>query len=126
MEILAKAFDALWQVLLVGLLLGVGLPALFALGVRSLNSNRVLVSVGAAGEEVTKPSAAGAGGCGCLLRGVRAGRAVRHSWSSSTASNCSGFEPHGATSLSSFLTSVIDWLRAGLPGRDSRAGLRTA
>ena len=44
MEILVKAFAALWQVLLVGLLLGVGLPALFALGVRSLNSNRVLVS----------------------------------------------------------------------------------
>ena len=59
MEILVKAFAALWQVLLVGLLLGAGLPALFALGVRSLNSNRVLVSVGAAGEEVTKPSAAG-------------------------------------------------------------------
>ena len=55
MEILVKAFAALWQVLLVSLLLGVGLPALFALGVRSLNSNRVLVSVGAAGEEVTKP-----------------------------------------------------------------------
>jgi len=54
MEILAKAFDALWQVLLVGLLLGVGLPALFALGVRSLNSNRQLVSVGAAGASATK------------------------------------------------------------------------
>ena len=62
MEILVKAFGALWQVLLVGLLLGVGLPALFALGVRSLNSNRQLVSVGGAGEEVTKPSAVGLAG----------------------------------------------------------------
>ena len=59
MEILTKAFDALWQVLLVGLVLGVGLPALFALGVLSLNRNRRLVSVGAVGEEITKPSAAG-------------------------------------------------------------------
>jgi hypothetical protein len=65
MEILVKAFAALWQVLLVGLLLGVGLPALYALGVRSLNSNRVLVSVGAAGEDVTKPS--GAGGAGAVV-----------------------------------------------------------
>lgn len=62
MEILVKAFAALWQVLLVGLLLGAGLPALFALGVRSLNSNRVLVSVGATGEDVTKPSGAGLAG----------------------------------------------------------------
>ena len=62
MEILVKAFAALWQVLLVGILLGAGLPALFALGVRSLNSNRVLVSVGAAGEDVTKPSGAGLAG----------------------------------------------------------------
>ena len=58
MEILIKAMDALWQVLLVGLLLGVGLPALFALGVRILNSDRQLISVGPAGEEITKPSAA--------------------------------------------------------------------
>jgi hypothetical protein len=62
MEILAKALDALWQVLLVGFLLGVGLPALFAVGVRSLNRSRQLVSVGPAGEEITKPSAAGVAG----------------------------------------------------------------
>jgi hypothetical protein len=59
MDILIKAFEALWQVLLVGLLLGVGLPVLFALGVRSLNSNRHLVSVGAGGQEITKPSTVG-------------------------------------------------------------------
>jgi hypothetical protein len=59
MEIVTKALEALWQVLLVGLLLGVGLPALFAFGVRSLNRDRQLVSVGATGEEITKPSAAG-------------------------------------------------------------------
>jgi hypothetical protein len=59
MEIATKALEALWQVLLVGLVLGVGLPALFALGVLSLNRNRRLVSVGAVGEEITKPSAVG-------------------------------------------------------------------
>ena len=62
MDILIKAMDALWQVLLVGLLLGVGLPALFALGVRILNSDRQLVGVGPTGEEITKPSAAGVTG----------------------------------------------------------------
>jgi hypothetical protein len=67
MEILTKALDALWQVLLVGLLLGVRLPALFALGVRSLNTSRQLVSVGPAGEDVAKPSPAGlAGGVVCF------------------------------------------------------------
>jgi hypothetical protein len=59
MDILTKALEGLSQVLLLGFLLGVGLPVLFALGVRSLNSSRQLVSVGTAGEEITKPSAAG-------------------------------------------------------------------
>ena len=60
MEILVKAFQALWQVIAVGLILGAGLPALFALGVRSLNTSRVVVVV-AAGQrgEVTKASPAG-------------------------------------------------------------------
>ena len=62
MEILIKAMDALWQVFVVGLVLGVGLPALFALGVLSLNRSRQLVSVGAGGEEITKPSVAGVTG----------------------------------------------------------------
>ena len=36
MELLSKSLGALWQVAVVGLLLGAGLPALFALGLRSL------------------------------------------------------------------------------------------
>jgi len=36
MNQLIAALDAAWKVLMVGLLLGAGLPALFALGVRSL------------------------------------------------------------------------------------------
>ena len=56
--ILVKAADALWQVLLVGLLLGAGLPALFAVGVRALNTGRVVVATGPDGE-ITKASTAG-------------------------------------------------------------------
>ncbi len=67
MEILTKAFEALWQVLAVGIVLGVGLPTLFALGVRSLESNRQLVAVGADGEEISKPSGSGlAGAVACF------------------------------------------------------------
>jgi hypothetical protein len=52
MEILVKALQAIWQVALVGLLLGAGLPALFALGVRALHGAEV--AVGAPG---SSPSA---------------------------------------------------------------------
>jgi hypothetical protein len=41
MEILTHAFSAIWQVFVVGLLLGAGLPALFALGMLSLSSGRM-------------------------------------------------------------------------------------
>jgi hypothetical protein len=45
-DILLKAFDALWQVLAAGLILGAGLPALFALGMRSLASQRPVTADG--------------------------------------------------------------------------------
>ncbi|TQF68653.1 hypothetical protein FK531_12620 [Rhodococcus spelaei] len=38
MDLLTKTLDSLWQVVLVGLLLGAGLPALFAFGLRLLGS----------------------------------------------------------------------------------------
>jgi hypothetical protein len=47
MDILTKAFSALWQVLAVGLLLGVGIPALFSIGMRSLERGRVPAPAGA-------------------------------------------------------------------------------
>lgn len=52
MDILTKSLEALWQVAAAALLLGAGLPALFALGVRSLASGRVPVSAGAAGSDL--------------------------------------------------------------------------
>jgi len=70
MDILVKAFDALWQVLFVGLLLGAGLPALFALGMRSLSTGRTVTAgagVGgslrdAGGADTSKPSPLGLAG----------------------------------------------------------------
>ncbi|MBP1162566.1 hypothetical protein ABIC28_000097 [Rhodococcus sp. PvR044] len=38
MDLLSKTVDSLWQVVAVGLLLGAGLPAIFALGLRALDS----------------------------------------------------------------------------------------
>jgi hypothetical protein len=46
MDILLAALGALWKVVAVGLFLGAGLPALFSLGVRSLDVDRVLVTNG--------------------------------------------------------------------------------
>lgn len=65
MDILVKALASLWQVLLVGLLLGAGLPALFALGLRSLNAGRTVVTAGAGyggAGEVSRPSPLGLAG----------------------------------------------------------------
>ena len=46
MDILISALQAVWQVALVGLLLGAGLPALFAVGMRSLASGRAVSADG--------------------------------------------------------------------------------
>ena len=56
MDILTTALHSLWQVLVVGLLLGAGLPALFALGIRALNTKRTVVTVRASDGESSKPS----------------------------------------------------------------------
>lgn len=42
MDIVIDTINALWKVLAVGILLGAGLPALFAVGLRSLNSGRTV------------------------------------------------------------------------------------
>jgi hypothetical protein len=59
-DILIKAFDALWQVLLAGLILGAGLPALFALGMRSMAANRPVAPDGVT--FTTPPTGAGRAG----------------------------------------------------------------
>ena len=62
MDILVKAFGALWQVLAVGLLLGAGLPALFALGLRSLSTGRTVTVGATAATDSSRPSPAGMAG----------------------------------------------------------------
>ena len=65
MDILLTALGALWKVVVVGLLLGAGLPTLFSLGIRSLNSGRVLVTDGS--EFENRPSRRGlAGAVACF------------------------------------------------------------
>jgi len=56
-EIFLKSFEALWQVLVAGIVLGAGLPALFALGIRVLGSGRTLAADGAS--YTTPPTGAG-------------------------------------------------------------------
>lgn len=63
MDILVKAFEALWQVVLAGLILGAGLPALFALGMRSLATDR---PVSADGTTFAGPASA-AGRSGAMV-----------------------------------------------------------
>lgn len=41
-EIVTDTLSALWKVVAVGIVLGAGLPALFALGLRSLNAGRTV------------------------------------------------------------------------------------
>ena len=76
MDIVLKALGALWKVVAVGLLLGAGLPALFSLGIRSLNTGRVLVTDGTQIE--SRASRPRASRCGGLLRPLRPGRHLRH------------------------------------------------
>ncbi|QDP97018.1 hypothetical protein FOE78_14770 [Microlunatus elymi] len=42
MEIVKDTLTALWQVIVAGIIFGAGLPALFALGLRALNSGRTI------------------------------------------------------------------------------------
>ncbi|MGI3781450.1 MAG: hypothetical protein ACRYG2_11805 [Janthinobacterium lividum] len=64
-EIFLKAFEALWQVLLAGVILGAGLPALFALGIRVLGSGRALAADGAT--YTTPPTGSGRAGSTVLF-----------------------------------------------------------
>ena len=67
MEILTKAFSALWQVLAVGLLLGAGIPALFSIGMRSLERERVPAPAGATNASTDGTVAGTAGKAGAVV-----------------------------------------------------------
>lgn len=59
MDILAKSFTAIWQVALGALVLGAGLPALFALGLRSLYGSETLVATPEGGTQLTRTGTLG-------------------------------------------------------------------
>ncbi len=63
--IFLKAVESLWQVVLAGLLLGAGLPALFALGIRVLGSGRTLAADGVS--YTSAPTGAGRAGSAVLF-----------------------------------------------------------
>ncbi|MDF2748012.1 MAG: hypothetical protein K0S98_2299 [Propionibacteriaceae bacterium] len=72
MDILTNALRALSQVLVVGIVLGVGLPALFAVGIRALNTNRTVIPAAASHRNSDKPRPAAIATAGicfglCLL-----------------------------------------------------------
>lgn len=63
MSILIDTINALWKVLAVGILLGAGLPALFAVGLRSLNAGRTVNADGS----VSGTTSVGAKAVGYIL-----------------------------------------------------------
>ena len=78
MDIVLTALGALWKVVAVGLLLGAGLPTLFSLGIRSLNTGRVLVTDGSARSRAGRAAAGGP---------VRWPASASAPWASSSASS---------------------------------------
>ncbi|MGI3782657.1 MAG: hypothetical protein ACRYG2_17990 [Janthinobacterium lividum] len=64
-EIFLKAFEALWQVLVAGIILGAGLPAVFALGIKALGTGRTLAADGTTYDE--PPTGAGRAGSTVLF-----------------------------------------------------------
>lgn len=67
MEILATAATEIWKVALGALILGAGLPALFALGMRSMASGQTVAAGANGGEVITSGSMTGAGRLGAIV-----------------------------------------------------------
>lgn len=59
MDVLLKSLTAVWQVAVGALILGAGLPALFALGLRSLYGKERLLATAGGEPQLTRPSALG-------------------------------------------------------------------
>ncbi|KAA0024115.1 hypothetical protein [Antrihabitans cavernicola] len=56
MDIITTAANAAWKVFLIGVLFGVGLPTIFALGLRSLSLGTVTASDGESVQGKTSPA----------------------------------------------------------------------
>ncbi|HEY9290863.1 MAG TPA: hypothetical protein VIP98_06255 [Microlunatus sp.] len=65
MEIVKETLTALWQVIVAGIIFGAGLPALFALGLRTMNSGRTVNPDGT----VSGPAGAGSRAAGYVIFG---------------------------------------------------------
>ncbi|OZC97452.1 hypothetical protein CH275_25330 [Rhodococcus sp. 06-235-1A] len=67
METLKHTLDSLWQVVLVGLLLGAGLPAIFAVGLKALSVGEPSDDTAGAGTtRVARPAVATAAAVVCF------------------------------------------------------------
>ena len=66
MDVLLKSLTAIWQVALGALILGAGLPIVFALGLKSLSAGRV-VTAGADGTTVATGTTTAAGKLGAII-----------------------------------------------------------
>ena len=68
MDTLKHTLDSLWQVVLVGLLLGAGLPAIFAFGLKALSVGEPSDDAAAAGTttRVARPAVATAAAIACF------------------------------------------------------------
>jgi hypothetical protein len=59
MDVLMQSLTAIWQVALGALVLGAGLPALFALGMRSLYGRESLVATAGGEPRLSRPTSLG-------------------------------------------------------------------
>ncbi|KQU61163.1 hypothetical protein ASG84_01075 [Rhodococcus sp. Leaf278] len=66
METLKHTLDSLWQVVLVGLLLGAGLPAIFAFGLKALSVGDVADDAAPGTTRVARPAVATAAAVLCF------------------------------------------------------------
>ncbi|MGW0176903.1 hypothetical protein ACWDUM_24010 [Rhodococcus sp. NPDC003322] len=66
MDLLTKTAESLWQVILVGLVLGAGLPAMFAFGLRLLGSGPTTVDESGAPATTTRSPLATAAAVACF------------------------------------------------------------
>ena len=66
MEIVQETLTALWQVIVAGIIFGAGLPALFALGLKAMNSGRTVNADGS----ISGQTAAGGRITGSVIFGL--------------------------------------------------------
>ncbi len=126
MDILKNTVDSLWQVVLVGLLLGAGLPAIFAIGLKSLDAGQRGSGGGSTASRLAVRWPWQAQWCAsrsCSSRSSpESSSSCRASSATHSASRSSDpVRPHERKDITvtaptpSLPQSILDWLRAGYP-----------